>query len=47
MGGIHDFKEHWAGSLVKALTYRVLILILDLPQSTYFLEKLKLRSVLQ
>jgi len=29
MGGIHDFKEHWARSLVKALTYRVLILILD------------------
>jgi len=27
--GKHDFKENWARSLTKAITYRVVILILD------------------
>ena len=27
--GKRDFKEHWARSLTKAITYRILILILD------------------
>jgi len=25
----HEFKEHWTRSLTKALTYRIVILILD------------------
>lgn len=25
----HDFKEYWTRSLAKALTYRILIVILD------------------
>jgi len=27
--GKRDFKEHWTRSLTKAITYRILILILD------------------
>jgi len=27
--GRHDFREHWTRSLIKALTYRVIILVLD------------------
>ena len=27
--GKHSFKEHWTRSLTKAVTYRILILILD------------------
>jgi len=27
--GKRDFKEHWTRSLTKAVTYRILILILD------------------
>ncbi len=25
----HDFKEYWTRSLLKAITYRIIILILD------------------
>lgn len=27
--GRHDFKERWTRSLVKAITYRIVIIILD------------------
>jgi len=27
--GRHDFRDHWTRSLTKAITYRVIILILD------------------
>jgi len=25
----HDFKEHWTRSLTKAVTYRIVIIVLD------------------
>jgi len=28
-GGRHVFKEHWTRSVTKAITYRVVILVLD------------------
>ena len=38
MNIMHEFREHWSRSLVKAIVYRILVVILDF-STIYLLTK--------
>jgi len=37
----HELKEHWTRSLVKALTYRIIVLIMDFTSVYLFTGKIE------